>query len=732
MRSWRQRLGLATLGIFILGMWSGFAPTALGGNVTYIILTGNSMAPDFYRDDLVLVRSQAYYRLGERVAYRHPDIGLVFHRITGLDESGRFILQGDNNTWQDSYHPLAEDIVGRFWLRIPRVGGWLRVMRSPVWMAVLSLLISGLFFWSFYDNTGKRTMRTTNQRLDALFFLGVLLVGSLLLGVVAFRTPTQVLVPEKIGYRQQAVLSYQAYTSPGVYDTTQLQAGEPIFSQLNDGFAARVHYRLQSTAVAEVGGTYRLLARVRDDTGWKRTMELQPWTPFQGTEFVAEGWVDLEQVESFIVTLEEKTGFRANRYFLDIVLEVNLAGRLGGRSLVTSFTPRFRLQYTPLAVYLYDDPFADGNPLQVVQEGFIAYDVARANTLTVLGVSVPVKAARMFSLGAGILALLALLWTGNSIYQESRRSALAYVQLWHGGQIVQVRAANFLRQHPWVEVTNFADLAALAEQHGRPVLYLAEGRLHHFFVQGEGYFYHFSMADLPVIEKDSLEIARHLPAWLRPSAWQQMESAYWQTLTALVDAWDSQVYDGGHARRVAEMAQRLAEALGLSAVATETVYRAAYLHDWGLRAVPEEILLKPTALNEDELALLRGYSAQLPATWAAIPDWEAVFAIVAAHRERWDGSGYPQGLVGEAIPLGARIVAVAEVWDALLHPRPHRSPWRAAEALDYFCSQRGRLFDPSVVDALCALQGKPIVQAVASSADSDAHENVDDETVAQN
>ena len=129
---------------------------------------------------------------------------------------------------------------------------------------------------------------------------------------------------------------------------------------------------------------------------------------------------------------------------------------------------------------------------------------------------------------------------------------------------------------------------------------------------------------------------------------------------------------------------------------------AAPLHDVGKIAIPDSVLLKPGPLNKDEIEVMRQHPRigheLLSGSQNRFIQTGAVIAL--RHHERFDGSGYPDGLVGEEIPLEARIVAVADVFDALVSPRPYKQAWDMDAALGYLYSQRGRLFDPRCVDAL--------------------------------
>jgi diguanylate cyclase (GGDEF)-like protein len=160
-----------------------------------------------------------------------------------------------------------------------------------------------------------------------------------------------------------------------------------------------------------------------------------------------------------------------------------------------------------------------------------------------------------------------------------------------------------------------------------------------------------------------------------------------------------------HTRAVAELSHALAGAMGLDAETSETVARAAELHDVGKVAVPDAILSKPGPLDEDEEAFMRRHTVIGESIIAEAPALREVAALVRASHERWDGSGYPDGLAGHAIPLGARIVAVCDAFSAMRQKRPYGEVLGEEEALDELRRGAGSQFDPALVAAFCVLRG---------------------------
>jgi PAS domain S-box-containing protein len=160
----------------------------------------------------------------------------------------------------------------------------------------------------------------------------------------------------------------------------------------------------------------------------------------------------------------------------------------------------------------------------------------------------------------------------------------------------------------------------------------------------------------------------------------------------------------GHSRRVTEHTLRLARAMGLPEDELVHIRRGALLHDIGKMGVPDSILQKPGPLNEDEWGIMRRHTTEARDLLAPITFLGPALAIPFSHHERWDGGGYPEGRAGEAIPLAARIFAVADVYDALTSDRPYRKAWSRPQALQHIRDGAGTHFDPQVVDAFLALQ----------------------------
>lgn len=174
--------------------------------------------------------------------------------------------------------------------------------------------------------------------------------------------------------------------------------------------------------------------------------------------------------------------------------------------------------------------------------------------------------------------------------------------------------------------------------------------------------------------------------------------AYDKTLegwSRMVDLRDRETED--HTRRVTDLTVRLARVLGVPDEQLVHIRRGALLHDIGKLGVPDGILHKPGPLTDEEWVVMRKHPVVAHASLWPTPYLRPALDIPRSHHEKWDGTGYPDGLKGDQIPLAARIFAVVDVYDALTSDRPYRKAWAKERALDYIREQSGKHFDPAIV-----------------------------------
>jgi putative nucleotidyltransferase with HDIG domain len=184
----------------------------------------------------------------------------------------------------------------------------------------------------------------------------------------------------------------------------------------------------------------------------------------------------------------------------------------------------------------------------------------------------------------------------------------------------------------------------------------------------------------------------------------ELQNSYDLTLDALSAALDLRDRETeGHSRRVVEYTARLAEQMGLDKEAIKSIRRGALIHDIGKIGVPDAVLHKPGTLDEEERKIIKRHPQAGYDMLVGIPYLREEIKIVICHQEKWDGTGYPFGLRGEEIALGARLFAIADAFDALTSDRPYRQGQSYEIARKLIEGESGKQFDPQAVAAFMAI-----------------------------
>jgi putative two-component system response regulator len=184
-------------------------------------------------------------------------------------------------------------------------------------------------------------------------------------------------------------------------------------------------------------------------------------------------------------------------------------------------------------------------------------------------------------------------------------------------------------------------------------------------------------------------------------------------LAALVRCLEERDQTEGHGARVAALAEPVARLLGWAPDRIAMLRHAAPIHDVGKLVVRAEVLLKPGALSQEERDEMRAHPRAGASLVLPLPNARHVLPYVLLHHERWDGEGYPCGLRGHSIPVEARLLAVADAFDAMTSLRPYRAARTYTEAFGELGRESGRQFDPGIVDAFLAVwQGEELPVAV--------------------
>ncbi|MEG1857905.1 MAG: HD-GYP domain-containing protein, partial [Pseudoflavonifractor sp.] len=168
-----------------------------------------------------------------------------------------------------------------------------------------------------------------------------------------------------------------------------------------------------------------------------------------------------------------------------------------------------------------------------------------------------------------------------------------------------------------------------------------------------------------------------------------------------------------HSKNVAYYSTEIARAIGLDAECVEIVKEAALLHDIGKIGIPEQVLNKPGKLTEEEYAVIQGHVENSIGIIKHLPSLDYVIPAVLGHHERYDGHGYPRGIAGEDIPLMARILCVADSFDAMTSQRSYKSSVAVNIALQELASESGRQFDPKIASTMIQLVNTGVIVPVS-------------------
>lgn len=502
-------------------IWVVFAPMQLGGQVTYVIVDGNSMEPRFHLGDLLLIREASNYQVGDAVTYRDANMGrYVFHRIIDLNLD-RFILKGDNNSWIDTYQPTGQEIVGKLWIHIPKLGKSIEWLRLPVNLAIVVGLFGGSLMYGMIQPGKKKKSperlapglgRNLEPVLYGIGFLGLIFLG---LTLYAFTRPVSVNAGSLL-YQQEGTFFYSAAGAPGIYDTDKVRSGEPIFPRLTCYLNIGYSYSLTSPQVQEVAGSHQLYARVLDErSGWQRTLPMTSENVFNGSSFMTMSTLDLCQVQALVNMVKQETGLKESTYTLEIVARASASARIAGQVIHETFEPAMRLRFDDVHFYLAAAN-SEEDPLHFLKQGSVEGTVPAVNTLSLLGLRPTVKSVRTIGLSGLAISLFALLGIGWSAFQGRGDNREALIRLKYGGLLLDVQQYAIEASSPFVDVHTIDDLARLAERQNTMILHTTYHFTSYYLVQAQGITYRFTTSNEKkgVVEVESA----HRQALERPGA----------------------------------------------------------------------------------------------------------------------------------------------------------------------------------------------------------------------
>jgi len=485
------------LALSLAAIWIAFAPARLGGKVAYVIVNGISMEPGYHLGDLTIMRKAATYEVGDVVTYRDAEMkAFVIHRIIGVDQD-QYVLQGDNNSWIDAYRPTNEEIIGRLWIYIPKLGKMFKWLHAPLNMALTIGLLGGVLMASMMIKPSPRGRRKSSPpgnfggALEAgLYLFGTLALLFLGLSIFAFIQPLT-RPAENIEYQQESSFSYSATGTPVIYDTETVRSGEPVFPRLTCFLNIAFTYNVTGNQLQDVSGNYRLIARVMDEqSGWQRTIPMNELTAFNGNSVSAASNLDVCQIVSLVNTLKQETGLRTSNFTLEVIPQVVVTANAMGNQIVDSFEPKLVFRFDEVHFSLAV-PKGQDNPLYSSKQSSAENSKVELNTLSLFGWKPRIGAIRVVSLIGLLLSMGGLLVAGSRIFRMAQQSQEALIRLKYGGLLVNVYEQSLETASMVIDVTTIDEMAKLAERHNTVILHMTLNFIHYYMVQCNGLTYRY-------------------------------------------------------------------------------------------------------------------------------------------------------------------------------------------------------------------------------------------------
>jgi signal peptidase I len=549
-KRWSTSISSAFWLVLTITVWVAFAPIQAGGQAAYIMVIGKSMEPNFHLGDMIIVKQDSHYNVGDIVAYKNMQLkNNVFHRIIGY-ESGRYILKGDNNAWVDTYKPSPEEVIGKLWIYLPGAGNIIQRIRTPLNMAIIIGVVAGFFLFNsmkekpkggkhmtkksfqekikdlvprlkFGNSTPQKNLVSNSDlqpdpdksenlhqtstpskkqppefigsSIEIIFFiLGLTAFASLILGIISLTRPLTVIEPDDVNYQHIGIFSYSASAPSGIYDSNTVQRGEPIFPKVTCAMRVDFHYSLFGDELKDITGTYDITAQILDmQSGWQRTVTLQPETPFAGTSFDINTNVDLCQIMKLTENMEQQIEYFPSQYTLSIMPHLTVSGKIAGRDLQDMYEPRLVFKYDRINFSILQSE-TQPDPFNQSQSRFVREISKRAGTISIFGLQPEVMTLRLIGLIGLVLSLAGMWMIEQYIQSHISKSPQTIAQMKYNVMVVDIQSEGVDEASRIVDVNSIDDLAKLAERYNAMILHETRKDEHVYFVRADGTTYRFS------------------------------------------------------------------------------------------------------------------------------------------------------------------------------------------------------------------------------------------------
>jgi hypothetical protein len=400
-------------------------------------------------------------------------------------------LQGDANSWLDSYTPSVDEVLGKEWIYVPGFGKYLEKARQPEWLAAIVVVFALMTVWpgGSEDDGNKQQEKaklnevksmSSQQRVHEMIYLFLTVAGIGLIGLVFFfARPTTEIAEEFSVLDHQGAFSYEASSSEEVYSSGKAITGEPIFRYASSGMTLNFRYSQNrpDLQTVENQGTYELILEIRDESGWTRRIELLPESEFSGNEVEVSGKIWFHQVDAVIKAFEEATKVSRGVYTLSVIPVISFEVADQG-DMTSVFSPSLDFHYSDLEVRVIRS--MDSDVFAPTQEFVFTSAESQEAAIKLLSFSLPVRAGRWVF---GSLLVISLVGVGFLVRHDhsmrSREPSVA-VHYQYGALLARVHRVPAAKDTVMVE--DFDALASIAEQNGKNVFRAEKGRVNKYFV----------------------------------------------------------------------------------------------------------------------------------------------------------------------------------------------------------------------------------------------------------
>jgi EAL domain-containing protein (putative c-di-GMP-specific phosphodiesterase class I) len=493
-------------------------------------------------------------------------------------------LQGDNNSWVDSYQPSRTEVIGKLWIHLPQWGSIIQLLRRPINLALFATALAGILAFTFLTTGPKGSKYMTRKKikdivnnllgklhlpqkkkantsssdiqivpsngskepvknqlprymgniLESSFFAFALIAcASLILAIISFTRPASISVPDDVDYQHIGVFAYSAAAPSSVYDSSRLQTGEPIFPNLTCSVSLSFQYYLVGDSIENLAGRYNVSAHIIEpQTGWKRSIPLQPESSFSGNMFSSQSDLDVCRVTALIESMEAETGFHPSQYNLLISPQVSMTGQIQERELNDLYEPRLLFKFDRVNFSVVKTE-PDANPFSQSEPNFIREIQNRANTIPLFGAEFSVPTLRVLALIGMVLSMAGMGAMWAYMQALARRDPETVIRMKYSTLIVDIQNGRFKPSSQAVEVLSMEDLANLAERHDAMILHETWGNMHNYFVQTDGFAYLYSNNETSL--QTSPESSRQLNKELRRGLEQGEFQIHYQPIVSLTD-----------------------------------------------------------------------------------------------------------------------------------------------------------------------------------------------------